>query len=194
MVQAFHWHTELLRDQAVPAELRQPPGWADLRPRTGIWPQPHDPALRFAADPEARWIDELASAALDELRRFAGPVALAHCDWESQNMLFDAARVHIVWDWDSLLAERAACLVGFAAGCHTAQGEPRMSDAPSSGDVALFLDEYAEVSDRPWVKAERRAAAASALWLIAYNARIEQATAAADRPWSAALSADYLDA
>jgi hypothetical protein len=193
MVEAFHWHSDLLRAQPASGMLREPPGWADLRTRASIWPRPHDPTLRFAACPEVRWIDELAAAALDELRRFSGPVILAHCDWESQNMLFNGPRLHVVFDWDSLLVERAACLVGLAAGCHTAQGEPGVSDSPSTADVELFLDLYAEASGRPWTRADRRAAAASALWLRAYNARIEQASAIATSwPWSTALSADYL--
>jgi len=194
MVEAFHWHTELLRDQPATAELLEPPGWADLRTRPGIWPAPHDPALRFEADPDASWIDDMAGAALAALRPFSEPVTIAHCDWESQNMRFDNARVHVVWDWDSLLAGRASCLIGFAAGCHTAQGRQGISDAPTVAEVSLFLDEYAEVSGRSWTTARRRAAAASALWLIAYNARIEHASAAADKPWSTALSIDYLHA
>ncbi|MEU8983088.1 phosphotransferase [Streptomyces sp. NPDC048309] len=191
MVEAFSWHMELLHDYPARSVLREAPAWANVGSRPGLWPPPHDPALRFHAIPETRWIDDLASTALGELRTYHGPFALAHCDWEAQNMVFDDGRVHAVWDWESLLTARRACLVGFAAGCYTAQHSP--ADAPSPPEVGLFLDEYAEVSGSPWTKRDRRAAAAATLWLISYNARFEHAAGVASGPWLTALTADYLN-
>jgi Ser/Thr protein kinase RdoA (MazF antagonist) len=191
MVEAFCWHHDLLRDQRVTAALRRPPAWADVRPRVHLWPRPHVPALRFRAERQARWIDNLARTAYAELSGFSDSITIAHCDWESQNMRFEDDRVRVVWDWDSLLAERTACLVGFAAACHTAQGEAGIPDAPKPAEVARFLDSYADISGRRWTKPRRSAAAAAALWLIAYNARIEQASTPAEPSWLLAL--DYWD-
>jgi len=154
------------------AALAEPPAWADYE--GGPWPVPHDPIFDFTTTPAGfTWLDRLAQAATDALGPRPAPDAIAHSDWECQNVRFSAGsagQVSAVYDWDSLLAHSEPILAGIAAG-HYTQGSVHGAGAPTPDEVAAFLAEYEAACRRPFSAAQRAAAVAAATWVLAYNAR-----------------------
>jgi hypothetical protein len=77
------------------------------------------------------------------------------------------------FDWE-LVADTEAVIAGFTASCYAA--------SPTGGgglstpeEVAAFLQDYEEVRAEPLSERERRAAAAAAVWILAFNARWQAA-------------------
>jgi hypothetical protein len=168
--------------RAVPAApLRQgAPAWA--RYETGPWPEPHDPIFDFGRAPLGyAWLDDLATRAAAALTPRTHEDVVGHSDWGAGNVLFDVGSddtvgstfVRSAFDWDSLAARPEAVIAGMSAGSHTLAGARHRGGAPTPGQVAGFLADYAKARAVPFADDERRAASAAACWVLAYNARCE---------------------
>ncbi|WP_433166330.1 hypothetical protein [Kribbella sp. CA-247076] len=146
------------------------PAWADWS--GGAWPEPHDPVFDFGdAVPGFEWVDELADAAAEVLR--AGddlPRVIGHSDWVWQNVCVRDGVFVAGYDWDSLVYAPEPAVVGLCAGAFT-QGSRVPPDAPTSVEVAAFLDDYH--CSRPFLPTERELADAAATWVRCYNARCQ---------------------
>jgi len=159
---------------ALPDEagaLTDPPAWD--RFRHGPWPVPHDTIFDFTHTPEGyEWLDHLAGAAAHRAATATRPVVIGHSDWYVGNLRFTADTVVAAYDWDSLVAEPEPVIAGFAAGSHTL-GHPTGPGAPTPEEVGTFLTEYAQHRPDSFTAAGRTAAAAAAVWVLAYNARCQ---------------------
>jgi hypothetical protein len=146
------------------------PGWANYA--SGPWPTPHDPIFDFTTTPVGfEWVDHIATLAAEALGPRTPPDAIGHCDWVCQNLRFNQDGVCAAYDWDSLLAETEPMLVGIAAGAFT-EGSITGAQAPTPEEVVAFLSEYDATRPRPFNMSEQ-AAAAAAMWVLAYNARCD---------------------
>lgn len=157
---------------ALAAGLTARPAWAIYD--HGPWPTPHDPIFDFTSTPQGyRWLDVFARAACDVLAAARLPPSLGHGDWGSGNVRLTGSRVTSTFDWDSLLVESEAVLVGFAAGSFTAE------TAPDPGEVRAFLIEYARcrfaIGAVEFDAVEQSVAVNAASWVLSYNARCELA-------------------
>ncbi len=146
------------------------PAWADWS--AGAWPVPHDPIFDFTTPvPGFEWVDELADASAATLRAadHAGSV-VGHSDWVWQNVCVRDGSFVAAYDWDSLVYGPEPAVVGQCAGAFT-QGSPVPPDAPTSAEVAAFLDDYERV--HTFTPAERQLAEAAATWVRCYAARCQ---------------------
>ncbi|CAA9544545.1 MAG: hypothetical protein AVDCRST_MAG79-2166 [uncultured Thermoleophilia bacterium] len=169
---------ERRRDLAVLA-LERRPG----RPAPGaLWGVPHSPIFDLAATHAgAEWIDAVARPAQAVVADPAGERVLGHIDWSVKNLGWDGASAVAVYDWDSLAVAAEPVILGEAARGFTATWELPVEPAPSPEEAAAFVRAYEVARGAPFSSAERRTAAAAALYAAAGIARFEHALT----PWPA---------
>ena len=174
MASALAEQVDLLRGvPAAASPLADPPAW--IRYEGGPWPVPHDPIFDFTHTPPGHaWLDHLARDAADVLGPRGEPEVIVHGDWYCGNLRFVGTELSAAWDWDSLTAHHEPVLAGVAAGSHT-DGSAAGAAAPAPYEVAAFLATYDECRGAPFTNPERAAAAAAAVWVMAYNARCQLA-------------------
>ena len=69
-----------------------------------LWPDPDDRDGDLNTHPGDRWLDETGAAAREQLLAVDQPVMVGHGDWYSQNLRWVDKRLHVVHDWDSVVA------------------------------------------------------------------------------------------
>ena len=150
--------------------LSPSPPWVDWdHPEPHLWPAPDDREGDLNAHAGNRWLDEYAAAARDLLMKLDEPKVIGHGDWYSQNLRWNNRRLHVVYDWDSVVAQPEAAIAGLAAAIWPGTGVP--------GEVAMvrqterFLEAYIDASGRRWTSDEVRAAWAAGLWTRAFDAK-----------------------
>jgi Ser/Thr protein kinase RdoA (MazF antagonist) len=150
------------------------PSWC--RYQGGPWPVPHDTLVDFRSTVAGfEWLDEFGRRAADQVldNREADEVVVGHADWYAGNTAVVDGLLVGTFDWE-LVADTEAVMAGFAGSCYAA--------SPTGGgglstpeEVAAFLRDYEEVRGLPLSERERRAAAAAAAWILAFNARWQAA-------------------
>ena len=198
------------------AELAQPfagdpillaAGRARRPPRDRLWVKPHSVIFDFEATVAgAEWIDDFARRArrLLDAGGDVGEVVVGHNDWSMRQMRFLGDTVHVVYDWDSLIAEREPIVVGRAAKSFTmTYGTPlhgTVPVAPAFDEIFAFVRDYESARHKRFSAAERRLLGASAAYSLAYTCRCGHAFAPRKDPdaafppgsYPAALS-EYVD-
>lgn len=150
------------------------PSWCHYQ--SGPWPIPHDAMVDFRCTPDGfEWLDAFGQRAADQIvnNREAEKVLVGHADWYAGNTAVVDGLLVGTFDWE-LVADTEAVIAGFAASGYAA--------SPTGGgglstpeEVAAFLHDYEEVRAEPLSERERRAAAAAAAWILAFNARWQAA-------------------
>lgn len=148
-----------------------------LRPPDALWPKPHNALFDFEATRAgAEPIDEIARAA--RAVPSAGREVVGHTDWAAKHVRFDEdLRPTAVYDWDSVTTESEPWLAGGAAASFTYTEElaPPVRRWPAPEESQAFLDEYERGRGAAFTAAERRAAGAACVYLLAYAARCHHA-------------------
>jgi hypothetical protein len=169
----------ILGDMELPTALTVRPGWAVYD--NGPWPAPHDPIFNFATTPPGfEWLDDFAREASDTLIASELSRIVGHSDWYAGNVLVAAGVVTAVFDWDSLIVDSEAMLVGMAAGQCTS-GITAFG-APTPSEAAAFLADYQAHRRAPFRATERLVVRAAVSWQLAYNARCELSWFGAESP------------
>ncbi|WP_432173484.1 phosphotransferase [Streptomyces sp. Tue6028] len=153
----------------VPSLAPAPPwnGWDHDDPRP--WPWPDDMDVDLNDRPGPGWLDETARRVRARLRRAALPEVVGHGDFESQNIRWNGATLHVVHDWDSAVARPEAALAGLAAAVFPLGGP---KDRPATvAETERFLSGYARSRGRHWTREESEVAWAAGLWVLAFNAK-----------------------
>jgi len=155
------------------------PSWC--RYQGGPWPTPHDTLVDFESTVAGyEWLDAFGRRAADQIleNRKTDPVVVGHADWYAGNTAVIDGRLVGVFDWE-LVTDTEAVIAGFAAACHgaSATGGGGLS---SPEEVAAFLRDYEEARGQALSEGGRRAAAAAAAWILAFNARWQVALVAHD--------------
>jgi hypothetical protein len=164
-------HIDVLRDRPDLARRAGPgPSWCQYQ--AGPWPVPHDTLVDFRSTPCGfEWLDAFGQRAVDQILRHrdADRVVVGHADWYAGNVAVSEAGLVGTFDWE-LVADTEAVIAGFAAACYAASstGSEGLS---TPEEVADFLRDYEVASGAPLSERERRAAAGSAAWILAFNAR-----------------------
>lgn len=136
-----------------------------------LWPDPDDRPGDLNAHDRDRWLDDMATAAREQLVALDQPRVVGHGDWYSANLRWTARRLLVVHDWDSVVAQPEAAIAGQAAAIWPGTGQP--------GEVATltqseeFLSAYQAAAGRNWTEPEVRAAWAAGLWSRAFDAKKE---------------------
>jgi hypothetical protein len=150
------------------------PSWC--RYQGGPWPVPHDTLVDFESTVTGfEWLDAFGQRAADQIleNREADEIVVGHADWYAGNTAVVGGRLVGVFDWE-LVADTEAVIAGFTASCYasSATGGGGLS---SPQEVAAFLQDYEDVRGQPLSGRGRRAAAAAAAWILAFNARWQTA-------------------
>lgn len=158
---------------AVPSLAPSPPwnGWD--HDGAGLWPDLDDEGRNLNRVDGPAWVDTAADAVRRLLRDYSAPACVGHGDWESQNIRWLGGEAIAVHDWDSVIVQPEAAIVGFASAVWAAQGEP--DQASSVEQSAAFIDAYEQAAGLRWDLPTRQAAWAAGLWVRLFNAKKEAA-------------------
>jgi aminoglycoside phosphotransferase (APT) family kinase protein len=91
---------------------------------------------------------------------------------------FDEDRLLAVYDWDSLALVQESAALGQAAMTWSVTADPGGTEFPTLESVLAYLDDYENQREGSLSSLQRRAARASAVWVLAYTARCEHSLAA----------------
>jgi hypothetical protein len=166
----------LIRLAPRPAEvstLDPAPSWAAWNHgEDGLWPCPEDSAvdLNTVAGPE--WIDDAGRRARDRLRAGESEAVLGHCDWLAGNLRWNEDTLLVVHDWDSMIADSEAVLVGFAAALYSTVSVDELATVE---DTERFLVAYCRARDREFSACELERSWAAGVWTRAYDAKYQHA-------------------
>jgi hypothetical protein len=94
---------------------------------------------------------------------------IGHGDWYSQNLRWVARRLHVVHDWDSVVAQPEVAIAGQAAAVWPGTGLP--GEVATLRQTEHFLAAYERASGNSWTDRDIRAAWAAGLWTRAFDAK-----------------------
>ena len=134
-----------------------------------LWPDPDDRKGDLNARRGDRWLDEIGAAARFQLRALPEPAVIGHGDWYSQNLRWIDRRLHVVHDWDSVVAQPEAAIIGAAAAIWPGTGLP--GEVATVAQTEEFLTAYQEAAGQTCTDQEIRAAWAAGLWTRAFDAK-----------------------
>ncbi len=158
---------------AVPVQA----GWLTVTAEAfvsgGSQPDRDDRGRDLNSTPGPAWVDEAARGVRERLLAFAAPARIGHGDWESQNIRWTGGRPLAVHDWDSVLAQPEAAVVGLAAAVWPAAGAP--GEAASVKQTGDFIASYQRAAGRQWTEPEIQNAWAAGLWVRLFNAKKDAA-------------------
>ena len=158
----------------VPALAPSPPwtGWD--HPGAWLWPDRDDHGRDLNQVSGPAWVDDAARRVRQRMSGYAAPARIGHGDWESQNIRWVAERPLVVHDWDSVIAQPEAAIVGLAAAVWPAGGDP--GDAATVGQSADFIDSYQRAAGLRWTERDVQHAWAAGLWVRLFNAKKDAAS------------------
>ncbi|NUS66113.1 MAG: phosphotransferase [Saccharothrix sp.] len=150
------------------------PSWAAWNHTgQGLWPRSEeDPDIDLNAVAGAEWIDEAGQRARDRLRTDESDPVIGHCDWLAGNLRWSGDALLVVHDWDSVIAESEAVLVGLAAALYSTAGADNLATVQ---ETERFLDAYCHARGRQFTADELRRAWAAGVWTRAYDAKYQHA-------------------
>jgi hypothetical protein len=134
----------------------------------GVWPPPDDRDADLNSHPASAWLDDIGRLARQRLAGLAEPPVIGHGDLEPHNVQWVDGRPWAVHDWDSVVAEPEAIIVGHCAAMWRACAPDWGS---TTDEVAEFLDAYQHAAGRSFSPDEVEACWASGLWVRAFNAK-----------------------
>jgi Phosphotransferase enzyme family len=157
--------------ESVPSVAPSPSwaGWDHTEP--GLWPAPEDRDVDLNAYREPRWLDRVAEAVRDRLRRHAGDQVIGHGDWHPENLRWRGRHLNAVHDWDSVICQPEPAIAGLAAASFLGLGDQQ--GMASVEDSAAFLDAYQQARSCRWTSADVAACWAAGLWQRAFDAKTQ---------------------
>jgi Phosphotransferase enzyme family len=166
----------LIRLAPRPAEvsaLDPAPSWAAWNHAgDGLWPCPEDPDVNLNRVTGPDWIDDAGRRARDRLRAGESEAVIGHSDWLAGNLRWSGDELLVVHDWDSMIADSEAVLVGFAAALYPAVS----ADEPATvEDTERFLVAYCDARGREFSAGELERSWAAGVWTRACDAKYQHA-------------------
>ncbi|HEU5043212.1 MAG TPA: phosphotransferase [Nocardioidaceae bacterium] len=139
-----------------------PPWTAWDHPGRQLWPDldEHGQDLNLVGGPE--WVEEAARRVRERLTSTPRPVCIGHGDWASQNLRWTGHEPLAVHDWDSVMAQPEAAIVGLAAAMWPS--EEGSDTTASIAQTADFIASYQLQVGQEWDREEIRDAWAAGLW------------------------------
>ena len=167
----------LIRLAPRPAEvstLDPAPSWAAWNHAgEGLWPRSEeDPEVDLNAVAGAEWIDEAGRSARDRLRAGGSDAVIGHCDWLAGNLRWSGDALLVVHDWDSVIVESEAVLIGLAAALYSTVSTDELATVE---ETERFLDAYCRARGQEFSADELRRAWAAGVWTRAYDAKYQHA-------------------
>jgi hypothetical protein len=140
------------------------PPWAGWdHPGRRLWPDldEHGQDLNLVKVPD--WLDVAARLVRERLTSTLERVCIGHGDWEPQNIRWSGSDALVVHDWDSVIAQPEAAIVGLAAAMWPR--EEGSDPIASVAQTADFVTSYQRLAKREWDSSEVRDAWAASLWV-----------------------------
>ncbi len=109
----------------------------------------------------AEWIDEAGRRARDRLRAGGSDAVIGHCDWLAGNLRWSGDALLVVHDWESVIAESEAVLVGLAAALYSTAGPDNLATVE---ETERFLDAYCQARGQGFSADDLRRAWAAGVW------------------------------
>jgi hypothetical protein len=160
-----------------PAEvssLDPAPSWAAWNhSEAGLWPRPEGAEVDLNAVDGPEWIDRTASQARDLLRAGGCEAVIGHCDWLADNLRWSGDDLLVVHDWDSVVADSEAVLVGFAAALFSTVSPAELATVQ---ETDRFVHAYCDARARAFSPAELQRSWAAGVWTRAYDAKFQHVT------------------
>ena len=163
---------ELAPDPASVPSLAPSPSWTGWdHAEPGLWPTPEDRDADLNAYREPQWLDRVAAAVRDRLRRHRGDPVIGHGDWHPESLVWHGPRLIAVHDWDSVICQPEPAIAGLAAASFL--GIDDLPGLASAEDSAAFLDAYQQARGCRWAAGDYAACWAAGLWQRAFDAKIQ---------------------
>jgi hypothetical protein len=164
----------LIRLAPRPAEvssLDPAPSWAAWNHAGhGLFPCPEGTDMNLNEVSGAEWIDDAGRNARDRLRAGESEAVIGHCDWLAGNLRWGETTLLVVHDWDSMIADGEAVLVGFAAALYSTISADKLATVD---DTERFLDEYCHARGRDFSADELERSWAAGVWTRSYDAKYQ---------------------
>ena len=146
------------------------PPWTRWRHDEGaIWPMPDDIQADLNTIAGPAWLDTVGRTARTRLAAGVGaPEVVGHGDWYTGNLRWADDELHVAHDWDSVLVDREAAIVGFAGAVYPAV---RAGSEATVEESQAFLAAYELARGREFSADERAVSWAAGLWLRAFDAK-----------------------
>ncbi len=155
------------------SSLAPAPSWAAWNHAgDGLWPRAEDPDVDLNAMSGPKWIDDVGRRARDRLRANPTQAVIGHCDWLAGNMRWDGDAILVVHDWDSVVADSEAVLVGFAAALFSTKTADELATV---AETQRFLTAYCEARGREFDADELERSWAAGVWTRACDAKYQYA-------------------
>lgn len=171
--EAFAWLIRLAPRPAEVSTLDPAPSWAAWNHGgDGLWPCPEEPDVNLDDAVGAEWIDAAGRRALDRLRAGESEAVIGHCDWLAGNLRWSGDTLLVVHDWDSMIVDSEAVLVGFAAALYSTVSADELATVE---DTERFLVAYCHARGREFSADELQRSWAAGVWTRAYDAKCQHA-------------------
>jgi Phosphotransferase enzyme family len=174
--EAFARLMELAPSPREVSTLNPPPSWVDWNQWERLWPQPEGTEVDLDDITGAEWIDEAGRRARERLRKDESEAVVGHCDWLAANMRWNEGELLVVHDWDSVVVESEAVLVGCAAALHSTVSADELA---TCAETERFLAAYCRARGRDFSADESERAWAAGVWTRAYDAKYQHAVGSA---------------
>jgi hypothetical protein len=147
-----------------------------------LWPKPHSKLFDFERTKNnAIWIDEIAAVARERTTP-AGERVIGHSDWRQEHVWFVGHEPVVAFDWDSLMLQYEAALVGMVTHGFCADwSRSGHRQAPSLEEASAFVNDYQTARERRFSADERALCAACFTYACAYTARCGQSIGVDER-------------
>jgi hypothetical protein len=152
------------------------PSWAAWdHAGDGLWPCPEDRDVNLNEVAGPEWIDGAGRRARDRLRASGSEAVIGHCDWLAGDLRWSGDALLVVHDWDSMIADSEAVLVGFAAALYSTVSARELATV---GDTERFLLAYCYARGREFSADELERSWAAGVWTRVYDAKYQHAVGA----------------
>lgn len=139
----------------------------------GLWPWPDDRDIDLNAAEAPGWIPWTAEAVRERLSATPREKVVGHGDWYTANLRWSGSRLHVAYDWDSVIAASEPTVAGLAAAVYPAT---RSGTEATVSETEAFLHAFGAARGRPFTSDELEEAWAAGLWNRAFDAMKQCAT------------------
>ncbi len=161
----------LAPDPASVPSLAPSPSWTAWdHVGPDLWPTSEDVDVDLNDVDEPLWLARVAAAIRDRLRSYDGRPVIGHGDWHAGNLRWRGSTLVAVHDWDSVICQPEAAVVGFAA--VSFRGVENPTAMATVDDSADFLAAYQAASHRSWTTEEESMSWAAGLWQRVVDAKV----------------------
>ncbi len=155
-------------------DLHPSPAWTAWSDQEGgLWPWPDDRDIDLNAVDGPPWVDDAGRHARDRLRAGVTEVVIGHGDWYAGNLRFRGDRLIVAHDWDSVITESEAVLVGFAAAVYPTLNA---GDESTIAETEDFLAAYTKARGRAFTAEDVECSWAAGVWQRAFEAKKQHAS------------------